>query len=95
MNPTWRQRSACRGLDPDVFVPSSDEEAEEAKAVCATCPVRQLCLEHALAHREYDGIWGGFTEARTPPHGAPAPQVRLIRDPTRRARHDRTLRDSP
>jgi WhiB family redox-sensing transcriptional regulator len=62
MNPTWRQKSACRGLDPDVFFPSSDEEAEEPKAVCAMCPVRQLCLEHALAYREYDGVWGGFTE---------------------------------
>lgn len=62
MNANWRQRSACRGLDPDIFYPSSDEEAEEAKAVCADCPVKQVCLEHALAHRERDGVWGGLTE---------------------------------
>ena len=62
MNATWRQRAACRGLDPEVFYPSSDEDAEEAKAICGECPVRQLCLEHALAHRERDGVWGGLTE---------------------------------
>jgi WhiB family redox-sensing transcriptional regulator len=61
-SPTWRKRAACRGLDPEVFYPASDEEAEEAKAICGECPVRQLCLEHALAHRERDGIWGGLTE---------------------------------
>jgi WhiB family redox-sensing transcriptional regulator len=62
MNANWRQRSACRGLDPDIFYPSSDEEAEEAKAICAGCPVQQVCLEYALAHRERDGVWGGLTE---------------------------------
>ena len=24
--------------------------------------LRQACLEHALAHREREGIWGGTTE---------------------------------
>jgi len=62
MNVSWRQHAACRGADPDIFYPSSDEEAEEAKAICATCPVRQACLEHALANRERDGVWGGATE---------------------------------
>jgi WhiB family redox-sensing transcriptional regulator len=60
--PSWRQRAACRGLDPEIFFPDSDEEAGEAKAVCARCPVREACLEHALAHREREGIWGGATE---------------------------------
>jgi WhiB family redox-sensing transcriptional regulator len=62
MSTTWRQRAACRGLDPEVFFPASDEEAEEARAICAMCPVRQACLEHALAHREREGVWGGCTE---------------------------------
>ena len=61
-SPTWRKRAACRGLDPEVFYPTSDEEAEEAKAICGECPVRQLCLEYALTHRERDGVWGGLTE---------------------------------
>jgi len=58
----WRKRAACRGIDPEVFYPATDEDAEEAKAICATCPVRQACLEHALAHREREGVWGGTTE---------------------------------
>ena len=33
-----------------------------AKAICATCPVRGLCLEYALAVREPYGIWGGLNE---------------------------------
>lgn len=59
---TWRKRAACRGIDPEVFYPPSDEEADEAKAICAMCPVRQACLEHALGNREREGVWGGNTE---------------------------------
>jgi WhiB family transcriptional regulator, redox-sensing transcriptional regulator len=62
MTVNWRQRSACRGLDPEIFFPATDEEADEAKAICAVCPVRQMCLEHALAAREREGVWGGLTE---------------------------------
>jgi WhiB family redox-sensing transcriptional regulator len=62
MNANWRQRAACRGIDADVFYPLSDEMAEEAKGICADCPVREACLEHALMTRERDGVWGGRTE---------------------------------
>ena len=62
MNLSWRQRAACRGVEPDIFYPVSDEEAEEAKAICDECPVRQPCLEYAIANREKDGVWGGATE---------------------------------
>jgi len=58
----WRKRAACRGIDPEVFYPVSDEDADEAKVICAMCPVRQACLEYALAHREREGVWGGATE---------------------------------
>lgn len=62
MNLSWRQKAACRGVDPDIFYPVSDDDAEAAKAICATCPVREACLEYALANRERDGVWGGATE---------------------------------
>lgn len=61
-NQNWRKLSACRGVDPDVFYPVNDDEAEVAKAVCAVCAVRQPCLEFALSARERDGVWGGATE---------------------------------
>jgi WhiB family redox-sensing transcriptional regulator len=59
---TWRKRADCRGIDPEIFFPATDEDAEEAKAICAMCPVRQACLEYALANREREGVWGGATE---------------------------------
>lgn len=62
MKLTWRDHAACRGLDPEIFYPVSDEEADQAKAVCSACAVRQSCLEHALGSRERDGVWGGATE---------------------------------
>jgi WhiB family redox-sensing transcriptional regulator len=64
MNLPWRSKAACQGLAPDIFYPSTedDADADQAKVICATCPVREACLEHALAIREKDGIWGGATE---------------------------------
>ena len=61
-NLAWRQRGACRGVDPDIFYPLTDEEADEAKGICAGCQVRESCLEYALSNREKDGVWGGATE---------------------------------
>lgn len=64
MNTTWRSHAACSGIDPQIFYPVSDDDADaiEAKRVCGVCSVRESCLEHALALREKDGIWGGMTE---------------------------------
>ena len=61
MDLTWKAQGACRWVDPELFFPISDVEAEPAKRVCAGCDVRQRCLEHALANREGEGVWGGFT----------------------------------
>ena len=58
----WNDQAACRGLDPEIFYPVSEEEAAQAKAVCGQCAVQQACLEHALRSRERDGGWGGATE---------------------------------
>jgi len=59
---TWRLRAACRGVHPDIFYPVSDEDADEARGICAACGVREACLEWALSSRERDGVWGGATE---------------------------------
>jgi WhiB family redox-sensing transcriptional regulator len=58
---TWRSLARCRGVDPTIFHPVNDDDAEEAKAICALCPVREPCLEYAIAAREKDGVWGGLT----------------------------------
>ncbi len=62
MNTPWSKHAACRGLDPIIFFPLTDEDEAAAKQVCDGCAVRELCLEHALGQREREGIWGGCTE---------------------------------
>ncbi|MEO5900243.1 MAG: WhiB family transcriptional regulator [Ilumatobacteraceae bacterium] len=58
----WRELGACKGLEPSIFYPDDDDEALDAKAVCAGCSVRIACLEFALQVREKQGVWGGATE---------------------------------
>lgn len=60
--PVWRQHAACRGVDPDIFFPVTEEESEDAKAICNQCSAQQACLEWALTNREKEGVWGGATE---------------------------------
>ncbi len=67
---SWQSDALCRGANADLFFPPTHLEKKEeraaresqAKAVCARCPVRQPCLEFALAVREPHGIWGGLNE---------------------------------
>ena len=64
----WRHRAACRDQDPELFFPVSDigpgaRQTEQAKAVCARCPVRAQCLEYALDNALDHGIYGGTTES--------------------------------
>ena len=33
-----------------------------AKAICASCPVRRECAQHAEQVREPYGVWGGMSE---------------------------------
>lgn len=48
---------ACWGADPDMFF--TPARADEAKAVCARCEVRDACLAGARARGEQHGVWGG------------------------------------
>lgn len=58
----WQQDAACRDADPEMFFSNDDAQQEAAMAMCAACPVRTECLEHALSTRESYGIWGGTDE---------------------------------
>ena len=44
--------------DPDLFHPTDQADLAAAQALCADCPVRELCLALGLARGEY-GVWGG------------------------------------
>jgi WhiB family redox-sensing transcriptional regulator len=50
---------------PSQFERKDEKQAREqrAKAICATCSVREPCLAYALKIREFHGIWGGLNEA--------------------------------
>ena len=58
----WQYRAACRGTDLNVFFPERGKSAEPARQICASCPVRQPCLEFALRYGITHGIWGGLAE---------------------------------
>lgn len=65
----WHSLAVCavEVSDPNMFFPfgadipyMSETVCREAKKLCASCPVKQECLEWALEHEEH-GIWGGST----------------------------------
>jgi len=60
MSPTFRSGPVpCRGITPLMY---DELGVARAKAVCAGCPVREACLEFALANDERWGVWGGTSE---------------------------------
>lgn len=58
----WLGDHACKNMDPDIFFPVRGQSTAPAKAICAKCPVRIECLEHAIALSEKLGVWGGASE---------------------------------
>jgi WhiB family redox-sensing transcriptional regulator len=53
VNDEWRPLAACLGHEPDDFFPRRGDHKgiAAARAVCATCPVVEPCLEAAI-HEE-------------------------------------------
>lgn len=63
-SPPWMRDAACRGMDPELFFPEKGAswDVQEARGVCAGCPVRTECLTYAMDHTERHGVWGGTSE---------------------------------
>lgn len=66
-NMDWRERAACLQADPELFFPVGNtgpalEQIERAKAVCARCPVTEMCLQYAMDTGQDSGVWGGLSE---------------------------------
>ena len=72
---TWRESSACRDADPAIFYPAPPTgrrpdayipaaHYDQARAICNQCPVRDRCLDDAMAVERGDrhGMFGGLTE---------------------------------
>ncbi|NNH69603.1 WhiB family transcriptional regulator [Nocardia uniformis] len=49
----------CRDGNPDLWFAESPAQLEEAKVLCAGCPIRQRCLSAAKDRAEPWGVWGG------------------------------------
>ena len=62
----WAERALCAQADPDTWYPDTPAQAVAAKRICAACPVRAECLQHALSGADTwrgitTGIWGSTT----------------------------------
>lgn len=57
----WAVDAACTQVDPELFYPPDGHHGQEAKAVCAECPVRVQCLEWALRIRDRYAVLGGMS----------------------------------
>ena len=63
----WRELSACRDSDPEIFFPIGStgiaiSQIEKALAICDACSVREACLQYALETNQEAGVWGGYAE---------------------------------
>lgn len=63
----WQLRAGCRSMPVSMFYPPYGLRGHmltlheiAAKQVCAQCPVRAACLNHAVTVGEPYGIWGGL-----------------------------------
>lgn len=74
--PDFRFEGVCRDKDPELFFPIGDTskpgpaqtQANQAKAVCRTCPVMGQCLKWAMDTNQDAGVWGGMTESERRTH---------------------------
>ena len=59
-NFSWRARANCASgsVDPEAFYRS---DGTEAKKICEQCPVKEFCLQEAIAADDPWGVWGGMT----------------------------------
>ena len=62
MDNAWMAHGNCNNHPPAVFFPSDGVGVEIAKKICETCPVKDECLEYALANRVDHGVWGAASD---------------------------------
>ena len=59
----WRRQAACRpaGIPVGVFFVERGSTPDQAREVCAHCPVAGACLNDAIRSGQKHGVWGGTT----------------------------------
>ncbi|HXW34110.1 MAG TPA: WhiB family transcriptional regulator [Acidimicrobiales bacterium] len=61
--PDWQSEAACRGEPVSTFIADRRVPTSKAVQLCASCGVREQCLEFALTDPALVGYWAG-TSAR-------------------------------
>ena len=54
----WQDQAAC-ATRPDLDWFDLDCNLQACLEICSTCPVADWCLEYAIKHDCYEGLWGG------------------------------------
>jgi WhiB family redox-sensing transcriptional regulator len=78
-SPQWNAARCRHTTSPAIHLFFSDDVADinQAKSICADCPVATPCLQGALDRHEPCGVWGGYLFAdgqilaRKRPRGRP------------------------
>lgn len=72
MTRDWRQQAACLTEDPELFFPVGEigsqalYQIEQARSICARCPVQRACLDDAMTTEggggrdTRHGMWGAL-----------------------------------
>lgn len=61
---SWMEDALCREVDGDLFFPTPKAPVvalTQVRQICASCDVREQCLQFALTTAEPEGIWAGTT----------------------------------
>lgn len=70
-DPAWRERAACKGSDPDLWITegrggntSEASDMARCRAVCEQCPVAAPCLADALLAPPSQswGVWSATSD---------------------------------
>lgn len=81
MTDDWRHRAACRNRGPALWYSYDPDDQKTAAAICAACPVRTECHQHAETFPEIYGMWAGHFRRRNPvppAHHQSAREARLL-----------------
>jgi hypothetical protein len=91
-------------MDVNIFYPERGQHTDEARAVCAACPVTEQCQRHALDTGERHGVWGGKSidrrrrlenSGRNPGDGTPGGQWKPVNHGTLGGYRQETRRGIP
>jgi WhiB family transcriptional regulator, redox-sensing transcriptional regulator len=54
----WQVAGTCLRRDPNLW---NDDGTTKAAAICASCPVRAMCLSYAVVTDQREDMWAGHT----------------------------------